>query len=251
MQECVIYARFSPRPNAAECDSIETQIKDLTAFAARQKWQVVAEFSDADQSGDDYHRQGLWDAMAKLNRGQILLVRDISRLARDEILGGMIAQHVKKKGARIVASQQGDTPETPSATFIRSIMFAFGAFQKAMIAAQVRAGMRRRQAEGDKMGGVAPYGYCLDPANPKRYIEAPEEQKLIRRIVAMSYVATTSTPARIARKLNQDGVKSRCGGRWHHTTIYNILRRAGRCEDTWNRAKKRRKAVDFASLLNR
>ena len=60
----VIYARFSPRPNAAECDSIEKQEQRLRAWAVAKDLPVDGSYSDADQTGGSTDgREGLQQAL--------------------------------------------------------------------------------------------------------------------------------------------------------------------------------------------
>src|SRR3990170_3712474 len=86
MKKIILYARFSPRPNAAECDSADNQIADLLADAAKRGETVDPAdiYKDEDwASGDDWNRPGLWAAVRAVTPGAELRVRNFDRLARD------------------------------------------------------------------------------------------------------------------------------------------------------------------------
>ena len=53
MTLCALYGRFSPRPLANECESIDTQFRDLREAAIARGWELAGEFSDPDAKGDD------------------------------------------------------------------------------------------------------------------------------------------------------------------------------------------------------
>ena len=53
MTDCILYARFSPRRNAGECESIDTQLEALRAHATAQGYTVAGEFRDEAMSGAD------------------------------------------------------------------------------------------------------------------------------------------------------------------------------------------------------
>ena len=52
-----LYARFSPRPDADECDSIERQFEEMRQECARLNIEVAGEYQDAALSGADEQRR--------------------------------------------------------------------------------------------------------------------------------------------------------------------------------------------------
>jgi len=51
--KAILYARFSPRPHAEDCDSCERQIADLRAWCKAHNHEIVGEFQDRALSGGD------------------------------------------------------------------------------------------------------------------------------------------------------------------------------------------------------
>ena len=81
----ILYARFSPRPLASECESVESQLAELRAYCVQHGHEVVGEFSDkALSGGSDWDtRPGMLDAANACTRGMVFLVRSYDRLFRD------------------------------------------------------------------------------------------------------------------------------------------------------------------------
>ena len=221
-----LYARFSPRKNAMECESVEHQLADLRDWCARQGYMVMGEYRDEALSGGDYERPGLWDAVAALRPGETLLVRSLDRLARDVYLVEVLVRKVAKMRAKIVALQNGDlSADDPDAVMIRQILAAIAERQRKVTAALTRAAMRRKQADGKRMGRAdrAPYGWMPDPANGKRLVPVDEEIAVIRRM--MDLHRRRVRPATIASILNREGVMTRIGREWRGGSISRIIRR--------------------------
>ena len=127
-KRAILYARFSPRKNADECDSVDRQLTALHEYCDEKGIEVMAEFSDEALSGADYDRPGLWDAVAALKRGWILLCRDYQRLARDTTLAMVIEQKIKARGCSLMSMENGDLVdrhEYPSMKLMRTIIQAF------------------------------------------------------------------------------------------------------------------------------
>ena len=98
-QKAIIYARFSPRPNAAECHSIEYQLDRCRNYAETRGWEIVGEYRDANASGGEVEREGLWQAIDATRRDYILLVDRLDRLSRSVYLSVDIDRIMEKKKA--------------------------------------------------------------------------------------------------------------------------------------------------------
>jgi len=155
--EAVIYARYSPRRNAADCESIETQVELCRSHAEALGWPVAGVYTDEAMSGAEEDRPGLWEAVDALGPDRVLLVYRRDRLARDVYLEEVIHRAVAQKGAKVHAlhGQNGDSPED---TVVRQVLAAFSEYERKVTAARTRIAMRRHQANGRKMSSKPPYG---------------------------------------------------------------------------------------------
>jgi DNA invertase Pin-like site-specific DNA recombinase len=82
MPLAVLYARFSPRPNPDERDSVEKQLERCRAYCEGHGYTVVAQHHDKDVSGERAdNRPGLQKAItAACDRKAVLCVYSLSRL---------------------------------------------------------------------------------------------------------------------------------------------------------------------------
>ena len=80
-----IYARYSS--DMQRTASIEDQARNCRRRAEAEGWKIVATFSDAAISGSDSNRPQYQAMQAAAERGdfEVLLLDDLSRLARDSV----------------------------------------------------------------------------------------------------------------------------------------------------------------------
>ena len=82
--KAVIYARFSPRKNADDCESCDTQIDYCTKYCEFHKMDVVQTFQDEALSGAEAeNRPGLQSAMEyAIKHKASLVIYSLDRLSR-------------------------------------------------------------------------------------------------------------------------------------------------------------------------
>jgi len=232
--EVVLYARFSPRPNAEECDSVRAQLATLRDICARRGWNIAGEYHDDAQSGDDFDRTGLWDAIAALKRGQTLIATRGNRLARHGTLLELIFAKVKKKRAAVWVSEGMPGDDTPEAEMLRAILSAVWRFEKRLTAAQTRAAKLRAMTAGRVISDDLPFGYRLAPSVEtftrrgvvvtRRMMEpCPVEHPILLRIVELHAGGTGF--AAIAKALTAAGQQPRAG-KWTRQKVFGIVKRA-------------------------
>ena len=185
----IIYARFSPRRDAATCPSSDVQLADLRRWVLDANAEAeILEFRDDDTSGKTYERTGLKVALDTLKRGDILLVRDWDRLARDLYVQLKIAKIVDKKKAGLRAIYGGNWRDVndPAIELLSNIMASYAQYQRAMISKKTSEKMRLHQANGLYMGGNAPFGMRVkEVGGVKKLIPVPAEQETITRIIEL------------------------------------------------------------------
>ena len=225
-KKCIIYTRFSPRPNAAESVSCETQRDLCREYAERHGLQVVGEFDDPDRSGADEFRPQLWAALEALEKGAVLLVYKRDRLARNVYLSEQINRAAAKKGATIRAvtgDVEGDTPES---LLIRQVLAAIAEYERKMIAARTSHAMRHHLKAGRVMGSQPPYGYRRDPDRAGQMIPDPAEAAVVAEVKARHECGTSY--AALVRWLDENHPGEARGGRgkWNIKTVRKICVRS-------------------------
>jgi len=220
MTQAIIYARFSPRRNAEDCQSIETQLDICRAYCRKNGYEIAGEFTDRALSGSDEDRPGLWAAVEALRRGIVLIVYRLDRLARSVYLSHLIEREAAKKGAKILSiCGEGTWDEGDDQWLIRKILQTLAEYERRVTAARTKAAMLRHQANGRRMGGVAPFGTRSDG---DRLVFDPDEQQTIARIRELH--AAGKGAKEIADTLQAEGRRPR-GQRWYHVSVTRILQR--------------------------
>jgi DNA invertase Pin-like site-specific DNA recombinase len=235
-RHCILYARFSPRRNADECESIEAQLDFCKKYCEENNINVVGEYSDKALSGGEEDRPELWAAIAALKPGYVLVVYRLDRLARSVYLSDIIERAIKAKKASFLSiAGEGTWTDSDEDFLIRKILQALAEYERKVIAARTKAAMLRHQANGRLMGSVPPYGWKLDPENKKRIVKDPYEQVVINEMKRLR--ATGLSYQKIADMLTEYDYKPRkvkktfkgrpvmVKGTWKPQTIHVILKR--------------------------
>jgi hypothetical protein len=85
---------------------------------------------------------------------------------------------------------------------------------------RVRAAMRRKAVKGEVLGRP-PYGYKV---GARRRLELVPEEALVVRYIYRMYLHEDMGIRLIAKRLNEEGLKTRRGGNWSMVSIRDILR---------------------------
>jgi site-specific DNA recombinase len=226
MPLAVLYARFSPRPNPDECDSVEKQLERCRAYCEGHGYTVVAQHHDKDVSGVRAdNRPGLQKAIASAcDRKAVLCVHSLSRLARCTKDAIDLAERLSAAGADLAVIQENVNTRSPMGRFIFTLFSALAQLEREQVAERTSNAMLRHQAKGRRMTRPdrCPYGWKPDPADSRRLVEVPDEQAAIKRIREEHRQGRCLRE--IARRLDLAGIRCR-GGRWSHTTVRSVLLR--------------------------
>ena len=227
MTQAVLYARFSPRPNPEECDSVEKQLERCRAYCAGHGYTVVTEHHDKDLSGGRAdNRPGLQEAIVTAcERKAVLVVYSLSRLARCTKDAIDLAERLSAAGADLAVIQENVNTRSPMGRFIFTLFSALAQLEREQIAERTSSAMLRHQAKGRRMTRPdrCPYGWRPDPATPGHLVEDAEEQAAIARIQEEHRQGKGLRA--IARALDRAGIGCR-GRRWSHSAVRSVLRRA-------------------------
>lgn len=234
MANASLYCRFSPRPDAATSESNALQRAMCVEYCREHGHSIEHEESDADMSGDDETRPGLWAAIAALKRGWVLVAHDGDRIARDVYLAEYVRREVRKHGATIETVTTGREGTSIQDVLVRQILQAVAEANKKITAAKTKAMMLARQSSGMAMSKQPPYGKAIGPTvtvmrhgKPEQratLVDCPEEAEAIAAI--LSEHRRGLGPREIARTMNDGGWPCR-GKHWRHTTIMRIVARNG------------------------
>jgi site-specific DNA recombinase len=214
----VIYARYSSDLQSDR--SIEDQVRDCRALAARSGWTVAEVYTDHAISGATLLRPGVQALLehAAAGRFDVVLAEALDRLSRDLGDTAQLYKLLAFHQVKLVTISEGEVSQlhvgfkgTMNAQFL------------ADLALKIRRGQRGNIEQGLASGGLT-YGYEVvrefgpggEIKRGRRRIR--EDQAAVVRRIFTDYVAGL-TPLQIARALNAEGVPAMRGGKWRPSTI--------------------------------
>jgi len=221
----VSYLRVSSR-HQINGDGFDRQRIAITQWCATHGADHMAEFVEEGVSGttEVINRPALTRLVSHiLERGDIdaVIVEKSDRLARDLITGELLLRQFVQMGVKVIEAEGGNeltagNNDNPTAVLVRQILAAVAQFEKSSIVSKLRSARNRRRAETGRCEGRKPYG------------DTPAERVAVARILELD-----GTPTRaIADTLNAEGVPTRSGVPWRHSTVAAILSRSRRSTET-------------------
>ena len=189
--------------------SIENQRTMLSQFIAHMpNWIDARVYIDDGASGGNFNRKGFQDMMEDARRGiiNLVLVKDLSRFGRNYIEAGRyLEEELPALGCRFVSladnidTQSGENDIIP---FINAI----NDFYIRDVSKRIKSVMRAKAEAGQKLTGVAPYGYIKNPMEYTKLAIDSTAAKIVRRVFEMRASGMGYTS--IAGVLNKEGILS-------------------------------------------
>lgn len=207
---------FREPTSGSKGESLAAQNKAFLKFCDQHGYDVAITFVEtADGDGQRGGFRQLVDYLRRPDRGFILVVaRSLEGIGAD--LQESMRRYFQLEGLGAqVAFLSG--PADPMAELVQSWPEQSG---RAKLGERVRAAMRRKAVRGEVLGRP-PYGYKV--GNRRRLELVPGEAVVVRYIFRM-YLQEGMGIRLIARRLNEEGLRTRRGGNWSMVSIRDILR---------------------------
>jgi len=221
-KQAIIYTRFSPRPNAKDCDSCEKQAGRCIAYCNRKGYKWWIPYADENISGGLLERHGLQEALERLKPGNVFVVDSSDRLARDMLVNLTIRQQIAEAGATIEYANGSPIGTTPEGKLLENILAAFSAYERDRIRLRTKQGLDRKRKNGERTTGKIPIGWRKDPDDPKRLVLCEQEHRAILEACKLSRNGFSSK--QIAEEL--DNNLGPCRGKpWSARTVRKIIKR--------------------------
>jgi DNA invertase Pin-like site-specific DNA recombinase len=225
MSRFVAYYRVSTVGQGRSGLGLEAQREAVAGLSQMRGWQIVAEFTEV-ESG----KRADWPQLsAALHRakvtGAVLVVAKLDRLSRN--IAFLTA--LQESGTSFVAA---DMPEANELTV--HIMAAVAQAERKAISKRTCEALAAAKARGTRLGNpkgatallraAKGNGAAINAVKVNAASRAADYAPIIADIRAEGLV---SLPA-IARELNARGIITARGGRWHPSSVRNLLQRVGR-----------------------
>lgn len=220
----------------------DVQEKAMRKWARTHKHTIVDVLFDGAVSGtvDGDERPALAEALAMVadGRADAVLIPNLDRLARELTVQEGALTVVWAHGGRVFAVDQGeilpDDTDDPMRTFVRQVMGAAAQLERGLIAKRLKSGRAAKKAAGGYAGGAPAYGQRAADGG----LETDENEAAA--LAAAEKLREDGVSLRaIAAQLNEDGVPTKRGGRWHPNTVARLLDPAAREADNARAAAAR------------
>ena len=165
------YARVSTINQGRKGNSLPEQVEQLREAGAQEIVQDIF-------TGTKVDRPEFAKLIAKLQRGDTLIVTKLDRFARTAVEGGAIVKELHERGVTIHILNMGIADSTPMGKLTVTMLLAFAEFERDMIVERTQAG---KAAAREK-------GICVD-GRPKKYTQAQMEHALQLLADGNSYTA--------------------------------------------------------------
>jgi len=205
------------REGHSEGGSLAEQSRSFLEFCRANGYEAAAAFLDA--SPEEEERPGyrqLLEFLKHQGQGGFLVVATPSLRSLGEGLPEAARRYfqLRSLGVQVVSMLNGSDP---GATLIETWAREH---QGKGLGERVRTAMRRKAVKGEVLGRP-PYGYKV---GPKRRLQIVAEEGSVVRHIFRLYLKGGLGIRRIARRLNEEGLRTRRGGLWSMVTVRDILR---------------------------
>ena len=200
-----IYSRFSTE--SQDIMSIDGQIANCEALAARDGLHVVAWYRDEGISGNDDNRPGYQSLLAdlKLKKFDGIVCDETSRLTRNQSELHRLTAELDFRDQFLVTGDGIDT-RLESSDLLLSVKAAVDAMEGRKIGYRTYRSLRERHKAGHSAGGRI-YGYSSEQdGDYRRRVVEPEQCKVVLRI--FKEYANGSSAKTIVRRLNEEGINT-------------------------------------------
>jgi len=224
-KQAIVYARFSPRPDASECDSITKQVERCQAYCDHKGYFIRHVHVDPNASGGTLERRGLRHALANLEKDWVLIVDRSDRLARDMLVSITIKQIIKEAGATIEYADGSPEEITPEGKLFQGILTLIAAYERDRIRLRTKLGLERKRRACQKISKIPPIGWEDDPVHIGSLRLNETEQDAIVYACRLKGEGKRSS-FEIAELLNLSFGRSSCRGKpWNDRTVRRIIKR--------------------------
>ena len=221
--KAVAYYRVSTAKQGASGLGLEAQRAAVEAFCSSRGWDLTAPPYVEVESGKRDDRPQLDAALERARlTGATLVVAKLDRLSRDL----HFLTKLQKEGARFIAV---DMPEANELTV--HIMAAVAQAERKAISRRTKEALTAAKARGVRLGnpnGAAPLrraGKGTTAALEAVAANAAERAEGLRQTIGQMRAEGVHSLGAIAAALNGQGIVTARGGKWHASSVKNLLGR--------------------------
>ncbi|MFA6587591.1 MAG: recombinase family protein [Patescibacteria group bacterium] len=227
MSKTIIYARKSSESEDRQILSIESQVRELKAFAENDGLVIEKVFTES-RSAKSPGRPIFNQLFALVQKGIIdqVVCWKLDRLARNPVDGGAVIWAMEEQKLKVIHTPQRSFLNTGNDKFWMQLEFGMAKKYVDDLSDNVKRGLRAKIAQG-WMPGMPPLGY-LNDRNTHTVIKDPVRFPLVRKMWDMM-ITGSFTPRKVLQiATDQLALRTRKfvrmgGGPVQYSTIYRIF----------------------------
>jgi DNA invertase Pin-like site-specific DNA recombinase len=220
----VVYKRVSTQKQGASGLGLEAQEETIRRYIDTTSAQVMGEFTEV-ESGRNGDRPQLDKALHRAKvTGSTLVVATIDRVTRNASFWFKL----RDSGQKVIAAEMPEAGE-----FLAGILAVVAEYEGKRISERTKAALASAKARGVRLGN--PHGLEVLQSAGKGTAAALAAIKTnadhhaanISPIIDELQAEGISSLEALASALNERGILTRRGGRWHKSTVRDLLIRLG------------------------
>lgn len=202
--------------------SLETQMRVFRQkIAEHPGWELIDIYADEGLSGTSVKKRKEFQRMvADVEAGKIdyIITKSISRFARNTVECLTYVRAFQAHGVQLLFEKENVDTRSEISEMLLTVLAAFAQEESKSISDHLKWGLRKRFEEGTARWKEL-YGYRLNAQG--EYVIEPSEAAVVRRVFEL-YIRGHSVPA-IARLLEAEGLRTRAGKPWAHSTLFDMM----------------------------
>lgn len=222
------YMRVSTSEQASDGVSLAVQRSKIAAYCELNDLPLIDVIEDAGISGKSLARPGIQEVIKRMRDGEanalvILKLDRLSRSTRDVL---HLVETIEQNDWMLHSISERLDTSSASGRFTITILSALAQMEREQVSERTSQALQFKKANNEVLGGT-PYGYTNHwDASGKRVLNPVEDEQAVLVRVNRMRLSGTSYWA-IAEQLNNEGVKTKRGGKWYPSTVQAIVQRVG------------------------
>ena len=221
MERVIAYLRVSTRQQQRSGLGIDAQRAAIERFAAAESLAISAEFVEFESGkGADAleRRPQLAAALAAAKAAKCsVVVAKLDRLSRDvAFVAGLMAQRVP-----FMVAELGRDADP----FMLHLYAALAEKERRLIAERTKAALAAKKAAGARLGNPRNLAHAGSIGRAALTDVADEFASGLCPVIQAIRATGALTLASMAMELNRRGIRSARGGKWHRSSVRNLLER--------------------------
>jgi site-specific DNA recombinase len=215
------YVRVSTDKQADWGVSLEAQAEKIRAMALVQDAELIDIIVEGGESAKNLNRPGACRLLSLVDSGTVdtVIVAKLDRLTRSVRDLCDLLERFEKRGVALVSVAESLNTGSAAGRLVLNVMTAVSQWEREAIGERTRDALNHKRSHGERIGNIG-FGYRL--ASDGLHLE-PDNREQAALSTIRSLRENRHTLREIARRLNEQGFRTRRGSPWRHEYIARVM----------------------------